>query len=332
MNMKRLTLLLAVAGLCIAALPAQASLTVFQQYVGDYGYAQSGCGSTTQMCTINIASGTIPVGATIQNAYLYQAQYSFQGPFTPSGTLDGTVVNYGPLVSQSPSCCGLASARADVTSLVSANWNSALGVFTNPFTLTEGGVDGNSGTDGEALVIVYKYNDMTIHNTVGILDGYSTSAGDHSTITFSAPLNGFARMSIADSFSCCGQNSTITVNGTVITMNAGNNDDNQDAFTSNGNLITSGGPGSPYPGFSPCMPSYAADHEYYDLVACAGVTGATTINVSTVNPSGDDNIFEESFWVQGNGMITTTPEPGTLVMFGSGLLGLAGLARRKFHV
>ena len=27
----------------------------------------------------------------------------------------------------------------------------------------------------------------------------------------------------------------------------------------------------------------------------------------------------------------STPEPGTLVMFGSGLLGLAGIARRKFN-
>jgi hypothetical protein len=103
-------------------------------------------------------------------------------------------------------------------------------------------------------------------------------------------------------------------------------------FVSNGNLITSGGPGSPYPGFSPCLPDYASDHERYDLVACAGVTGATTVNVATVNPSGDDNIFEETFWVSGQGNVTTAPEPGTLVMFGSGILGLAGLIRRKYNV
>jgi hypothetical protein len=69
----------------------------------------------------------------------------------------------------------------------------------------------NVGTDGEALVVVYKYDDPMIVNTVAILDGFSTSAGDHSTITFTQPLNGFAQMSIADSFSCCDQTSNITV-------------------------------------------------------------------------------------------------------------------------
>ena len=28
----------------------------------------------------------------------------------------------------------------------------------------------------------------------------------------------------------------------------------------------------------------------------------------------------------------SVPEPGTFVMFGSGIIGLAGLVRRKFHV
>jgi hypothetical protein len=326
MNLKRTTLVLVLGTLCVAALPSQASLTLFQQWVGDYGYAQSGCGSVTQFCTINL--GSIPTGATITAAYMYSAE--FGGPFAPSVSLNGTPLSFNPVVMQSPTCCGLGSARANVTSIVSAAWNSTTGTFSGPFQVQEGA--SQAGIDGEALVVVYKYNNPSILNTFAILDGWSTSAGDHSSITFTKPLSGFADMSIADSFSCCGQNSTIKVNGTVVTTNAGNNDDNQDSSTHNGNLITSGGPGSPYPGFSPCMPSYAADHEFYDLVGCAGVTGATTINVSTVNPSGDDNIFEESFWVSGQGQVSTSPEPGTLVLFGSSVLGLAGLLRRKFNV
>lgn len=326
MNLKRTTLILVLGALCVAALPSQASLTLLNQWVGDYGYAQSGCGSVTQACTINL--GSIPVGATITQAYMYSAE--FGGPFAPSVSLNGTSLAFNPVVMQSPTCCGLGSARADVTSIVSAAWNSTTGTFSGPFQVQEGA--SQAGIDGEALVVVYKYNNPLIVNTVAVLDGWSTSAGDHSSISFAHPLSGFADMSIADSFSCCGQNSTITVNGTVITTNAGNNDDSQDGFVSNGNLITSGGPGSPYPGFSPCMPSYAADHEFYDLVGCAGVTGATTINVGTVNPSGDDNIFEESFWVSGQAQVSTSPEPGTLIMFGSGVLGLAGLLRRKFNV
>ena len=51
-----------------------------------------------------------------------------------------------------------------------------------------------------------------------------------------------------------------------------------------------------------------------------------------MNPSGDDNIFEETFWVSGQGNVTTAPEPGTLVMFGSGILGLAGPIRRRYNV
>ncbi|HEY4930122.1 MAG TPA: PEP-CTERM sorting domain-containing protein [Terriglobales bacterium] len=322
MNLKRAIFVLVLAGFCAAALPSQASLSLVNQWVGDYGYAQSGCGSVTQLCTINL--GSVPMGATITQAYMYSAE--FGGPFVPSVSLNGTSLIFHSVVMQSPTCCGLGSARADVTSIVNAAWNSTTGTFS-PFTVQEGATQ--SGIDGEALIVVYKFNNPLILNTVAVLDGWSTSSGDHSTITFANPLSGFAQMSIADSFSCCGQNSTITVNGTVITTNAGNNDDSQDGFVSNGNLITSGGPGSPYPGFSSCLPSYTADHESYDLVACAGVTGATTVNVSTVNPSGDDNIFEESFWVAGQASVSTTPEPGTLVMFGSGIVGLAGLLRRK---
>jgi len=53
-----------------------------------------------------------------------------------------------------------------------------------------------------------------------------------------------------------------------------------------------------------------------------------SVNFSgTANQIGFDNI------TLGSATPTPgTPEPGTLVMFGSGVIGLAGLLRRKFNV
>ena len=46
---------------------------------------------------------------------------------------------------------------------------------------------------------------------------------------------------------------------------------------------------------------------------------------------------DPDYWFLDNVNVTTggggtTPEPGTLVLFGSGILGIAGVVRRKFHV
>jgi len=44
------------------------------------------------------------------------------------------------------------------------------------------------------------------------------------------------------------------------------------------------------------------------------------------NDAFDNNL---AIWLAGGGTQTTTPEPGTLVVFGSGILGLFGILRRK---
>ena len=270
MNLKGVTLLLAVTALCIAALPAQASLTLFQQYVGDYGYAQSRCGLVTQMCSIDLGT-RVPVGATITGAYIYSAQYGLSGPFALSVNLNGTALAFAPPVSQRPellrSCLSTSECHHSTPAPVPS---------------------------------VRRFRSR---RTPWIPKTWAPTASAGSYLQVQRPDDReYGRSWI------------------------------QDGFVSNGNLITLGSPGSPYPGFSPCLPDCASDHERYDLVACAGVTGATTIRRATVNPSGDDNIFEETFWVSGQGNVTTAPEPGTLVMFGSGILGLAGLIRRRYNV
>jgi len=43
-------------------------------------------------------------------------------------------------------------------------------------------------------------------------------------------------------------------------------------------------------------------------------------------------IGSEAFTIYGTTSVTATPEPGTIVMFGTGILGLAGAVRRRFCV
>jgi hypothetical protein len=309
---------------------ARAADTVFQEYVGNYGVSTSGWGSTGSSGTITT---NVPVGSTVVAAYLYSST-NFSG--SPGGTLNGTTVNYNTALGVNTSaCCDLQAYRANVTSIVAPVINVGAG-GTYSFGITET----NTATqDGEALVVVYS-NPTQPTQTVALLNGFASSSGDTAKITYTTPIDKsspafFAHMAIGDGFSCCGQQSNISVNGSLMTTAAGNNDSSVES-AANGNLITVGNINGPFTGGTPGFPQtgYTADHEAYDLAPFVN-TGDSSILINTVNASLDDNIFLIVLNTSGNATVISSgvPEPSTWAMM---ILGFAALGlfsyRRKNHV
>ena len=312
----------------MGATRAEASLVLFQSYTGNVGVSTDGWGGLDQN---GVISALVPAGSTVIAAYLYTATFLNPTHAGVDSTLNGADVTYGAPVENVTACCDIASARADVTSIVKPVIDAGPGGVYN-FNITET----SSSQDGEALVVVYSNPALPVAS-VGILDGFSAVGGDSFAINFADPLNPaapgfFADMMLGIGFSCCNQRSNVTVEGTLITQNAGNFDDGENL--ADGSLITVGSFDDLY---SPHLPSYAQDHERYNLTPYV-VAGDTTITVETNNPSNDDNIFLAVFHVLGRAGFNqppppppgpSAPEPMTLALLGVGATGLA--VRRRYR-
>jgi len=321
------------AAAAFAATPAMAGLNLFQQFTGQYGLSTDGGGAQSGSYTVDAFA---PVGATVVGAWLYQTGYNFDGIATPYGvSLNGNALTFGPAVDNATACCGLFSARANVTGIVKPIIDGGAG-GTYSFDVAETNPSGGSATDGVALVVVYE--DLTLGtNTVAILDGFAAVDGDSFSFNAADPLDQtaagfFAELRLGIGFSCCGdQTSTVDVNGVRITNNAGNNDDGFGPGF-NGRLITVGGNDDPFSAFLPDYDGANRDTERYDLVPYIGF-GDTSIVVNTANASEDDNIFMAAFVVNAEGEVVgpVIPEPATWMMMIAGF-GLVGAAARRRRV
>ena len=336
--MKKLVQLSLAAAFCAASGTALADLTSAGVWSGTVGVSVDGIGSNS--APVGNVQANIPVGATILQAYLYSAGTPYpwysSSPTTLAQYNSAGITLAGNAITNFDTMVGAVStrsdigkwytARADVTTLVKS---LTAGALTSSFSwgVSEGSL--NSFIDGEVLAIVYSAPGLPTAS-VALLNGGQNTGGETTHVTLGTPLTdpsapGFAaELGLGISFSCCGQASSVHVNGSPVTDNAGNFDDGLQL--SDGSLITVGGIGdTPMNG-----QDYTNDHELYDLRPFLH-TGDTSFSIFTQNPTNDDNIFFASLYLTGDITSVTpgVPEPETYAMMLAGLGVLAAVARRR---
>ena len=257
----------------------------------------------------NTASGIIqvekPTGATVRGAYMAAAANGGNQPPPADGAIqiDGQDVNWDATFTVAMGGF-TGNSWADVTALVKTKIDAAP-VGRVDMVITE-----VVQVEGTVLAVIFDDPNQTQTNTIFLLFGGAATTGDSLTINTPTlnPATLIAEMSLGISFSynaSGGQYSNVDVNGTRMTSAAGHNDDADGGGTSS-SLITVGGLDDN--SANPADPlAHIIDDELYNLVPFV-TNGDTSILVETQNPSGDDNIFFSSFFLN---ISASTPTPDT---------------------
>ena len=263
-----------------------------------------GLGTTAASGTVRVVK---PSGATVRSAYLLAASTGFRNFQIPNSavTLSGAPVTW---IASTNSDTSSFNYLANVTSIVKPILDAAA-AGTNLLTIVEGGNTGN--IDGEILVVIFDDPNQTAFTTAVLLFGAQKRAGDNFNVNLSNPINLsdpslILRMSLGISFSFQSESlavqfSKVYVNGQQLTQSAGGQDD---GASSDGALITVGGIGDIVNKAPPTqtVTNFNTDNELYSLIPFV-TNGATSITVSNINPSGDDNIFFAALVLSGGAVI-----------------------------
>lgn len=263
--------------------------------------------------------------ATVRQAFLLAASTGFSDYSIPNGAagirLNGVGITWTREIS---SAIVSRNYQADVTSLIKPALDTT-GTGRTTFTITE---TNSNVIDGVVLAVVWNDPAQTGNSTVVLLFGAQSTTGDSFAINLAAPIQPTApgallKMGLGTSFSAQGlgspgdQYSEIEVNGARVSSSSGGEDDGELA---DGALITVGGlddsianPANPYGGHND---NPRTDDELYSLLPFI-TSNTTQVNVTTSNPSNDDNIFLAYFVISGGAVVTTgacTPDPTTLCL------------------
>lgn len=277
-----------------------AALDVSYQFQGRGNWSIDGVGSVSN--PTGTVSAIVPVGSTVEIAYLYSSKVLGR-PEIPEVSFEGIVYAGTDWENLGTNDFNLTAFRTDVTDQVSALVGNG---SDTPFSFDIDSELNSPQVDGEVLAIIYS-NPNEEERTVAFLDGFSNSLGDQTMVDFDTPLTEEklaepefeALLSLGIGFSLQSvllgeglddlQVSEVRVNDTLLTACAGGQDDGSDSFFG-GALITVGGIGDSPDGPDCEIVGSRQDDELYSIEAFLEA-GDESIEIQTLNPSKDDNIF-----------------------------------------